>query len=323
MQNVRPTVTFVTAVGNPDAYGDFDQVIERIKIQLDSMVNMAGNYKYVMVCNRDSRIEQLKSSYSKLEAMWDLVEVDFLPPIDVGAGAGSYGDVSYNKFMKDKGSRLIIGFQKALEYQSDYIFFVDCDDLLSCKIPSYLADKTGDIYYVNRGAFLDLGRGKIKPTAGLFRFCGSTVCYKTSFLVEQFSQIKNIALDASKEDIALHFDERDIALIFGDHMEWFHRFVGTAYQIDAFPFNAAAWLVNSGVNVSQVNFASDRWLTASSARLRDFGGKNDIVPKVTLGYWFNAGLLYMSLLAQLFIIHRSFKNKRLYFSLGDYMKRGK
>ena len=323
MQHVQPTVTFVTAVGNPNAYSDFDQVIDRIKIQLDSMVNMAGNFKYVMVCNHDARIDQLRSSYSNLNAVWDLVEVDFAPPIDVDTGAGSYGDLSYNKFMRDKGSRLIIGFKKALEYQSEYIFFVDCDDLLSNKIPDYLDNKMGDIYYVNQGAFLDIQRAKIKPTAGLFRFCGSTVCYRTAFLEAQFSQINKIALDASKEDISTHFNESDIALIFGDHMEWFHRFVRAGYQIEAFPFSAAAWVVNTGANVSKVNFDSSRWLNATKRHLQDFGCQCEGLSKTSIGYYFNTGLIYMSKLAQLYIIRCAFKDKKLYFSLGDYLKRNK
>ena len=109
----KNSVAIITAIGNPLAYKDFDVVLTMFELQVKSIANLKGNFKYYCVSNHHPKVKAILNKHLNNDK-YALIEVDFLPPLRKGEQAGHRTSHNYNIFMTDKGCRLISGFTSSL-----------------------------------------------------------------------------------------------------------------------------------------------------------------------------------------------------------------
>jgi len=304
----KNSVAIITAIGNPEAYKDFAVVLAMFELQVKSIANLKGIFKYYCVSNYHPKVNAILERYLDKDK-YALVDVEFAPPLRKGETAGHRTSDNYSIFMTDKGCRLISGFKSSLAGQHHFTFFIDCDDWINEDLISYYANNNNDICYVDKGYIIDFRNEKLKPCRGLFRFCGSTIAYKTNFLENEFSlQLKSLGSMRTKEDIIRAFGKDTVALFFGDHMEWFWRYVGSSAKIDRVPFFAVYWIINTSQNVSGSAYASMYW---PDYDLQAGKRKSSLRNTIKFFYQNIRQLIHAAL------VNKSFKDKKLYFSLND------
>ena len=308
----KNSVAIITAIGNPLAYKDFDVVLTMFELQVKSIANLKGNFKYYCVSNRHPKVKAILRKHLNNDK-YALIEVDFLPPLRKGEQAGHRTSHNYNIFMTDKGCRLISGFTSSLPDNHHFTFFVDCDDWINENLIPYYENNTSDICYVDKGYIIDYGNKKLKPCHGLFRFCGSTIAYSTEFLKKEFAhELECLDSMKTKEDIINAFGKDTVALFFGDHMEWFWRYVGSNVKIEKVPFFAVYWVINTSQNVSGSAYTSKYWpdYNLDTGKL-----KRTLKNSTKFIYQYTRQLFHAAL------VKKSFKDKKLYFSVSDLMSK--
>lgn len=314
------SVAIITAIGNPNAYKDFSHVLKMFELQVQTIAKLEGSFHYYCVSNLSEEVVIILQRHLS-DKQFTLVECNFPPPLPKGESVGHRTEDSYNIFMTDKGCRLITGFVRALEASHTYTYFIDCDDWLSKEIPFFFNQSTADICYVDKGFIVDFGNKKFKPCRGLFRFCGSTIAYKTTFLQTEFSEeLKDRKSFNSKSDILKSFDGKTVSLMFGDHMEWFWRYSDKEVKIQDVPFPAVSWIINTGQNVSQSAYDSSLWPSLSVFKSSQMRKLVDIDKTYRLKDILFKMLQQIKQIPHIFLVSESFKKNRLYFSLGQWIK---
>src|SRR6185312_16656314 len=71
---------------------------------------------------------------------------------------------------RDKGTKRIAGFLRALEFQPEYVVLFDGDDVINRRLVEYVHRCAGGAgWYVDKGYTLDLERMRIQRKGGLVR----------------------------------------------------------------------------------------------------------------------------------------------------------
>jgi len=106
--------------------------------------------------------------------------------------------------------------------------------------------------------------------------------------------------------------------MFGDHMEWFWRYSNTEVKIQEVPFPAVSWIINTGQNVSQSAYDSSLWPSLSVSKSSQMRKLVDIDKKYRLTDMLLNKLQQIKQIPHIFLINKSFKDNRLYFSIADW-----
>lgn len=233
-------VVFITTVRHPENAKNFSQIEKLLSLTARSICAQTNqNFKFVIVCNEKPKLDIEHPNIV-------FHTVDFDPP-----GKGKASELKMKDFSKDKGSKLLSGILFSHQFNPEYIYVTDADDWLNINIVDCIAKGTGqDVWYSNKGCFVNYGAKSFKTKYGLIRYCGSGFAYKYSFLLELLQIAEGVNEYSSQEQLVNAISEEVLYDILGDHAVQYRMFQDMDKKVAAFPFRSICWVGGTGENHS-------------------------------------------------------------------------
>src|SRR5947209_1184565 len=116
-------ITFLTSIRHPLNSNHYADVENLFEFSLRSVCSQTDeDFNVVVVCNIEPRI-----SFKDPRVIYHLVS--FPPPSDL-----KQASTGMNVLCRDKGTKLMAGMLLARQFNPDYFFIFDADDLVSSRI---------------------------------------------------------------------------------------------------------------------------------------------------------------------------------------------
>ncbi|SDT33888.1 glycosyltransferase family 2 protein [Microterricola viridarii] len=248
-------LAFVTTLRHPQNSVSYGRVEELLQNTLKSVAQQSSDdYVIVVVGNKRPAFE--------LPPRTHFVEVDFPPPAPP-TGA----QTARAPFVWDKGTKLGIGLIAARQFAPTHVMSFDADDFVHRGLAATVRDQPDHTGWVVRDGWMySRARNSYVPQSDFNRACG------TSFIVpfEAFGVPDNLDTSASQEQVAAGFGER-LSAIMGAHRDadaWYREHGRT---LEAFPYPAAVYHVDTGENHSGKSLAAGIARPLDARIERDFG----------------------------------------------------
>lgn len=258
-------ITFIIPLRHPASSKNWQNVVARLTETLTSAANACreGNARCILVANEEATLPPLPSAV-------DLLRVA-IPPPAVSVFRGEADDNERRRAVwLDKGLKVAAGAIRARAAGSRYVMSVDADDLVSNRIPSFVAQHAGEPgWYVRTGWLLPVG-GRIGALLPDFHnWCGTYAIVRTDLL--------------PLADRLETMDPETVRLWFGHHRELIPALASHESPLAPLPFPGAIYRIGHGDgNFQRQSLASElfgwrRWRENPRAfvrqltRLRWFG----------------------------------------------------
>jgi hypothetical protein len=258
-------ILFLTPIGHPDTSKNYSKVMELLQLTTNSISNQSDrDFKFVIVCNEVPNIK-----HDDPNVIYHIV--DFEPPKFDRNMPITQANKDYRVFMRDKGTRLLSGLLHSLQYEPDYVFLLDCDDWININVTQFLNSQNEfPVWFVDKGYVLNYKTKKYKRKSGMIRYCGSTLAYKTDFLMK-LADLK-LKVDGSTDQATLLESTSSMFIedILGNHARGYYYFRDMGIEPTPLPFRAVTWVVESGENVSR-STGGEHGITIKEDYCKEFG----------------------------------------------------
>ena len=170
-------LTFVVPVKSAQLASDWPAFCTLFERTLRSICNQENqNYRVIVVCHELPNI-----SYENDKV--DYIEVPFAVPV---LESGNWGK---NRELKegDKANKILVGYEEAVKYKTDYIMVVDADDCISNKISGFVDERNGNVvgWYINKGYYYKEGAGYLFLNRKTFNnLCGSCIIIRADLFTQ-------------------------------------------------------------------------------------------------------------------------------------------
>ena len=248
-------LAFITTLRHPQNSVDYGRVEELLKGTLDSVAQQSSqDYVIIIVGNKKPDFPLPERSH--------FVQVEFPPPAPA-TGA----QTAREPFVWDKGTKLGIGLIKARDYSPTHVMIFDADDFVHRNLAATVRDQPKhDVWVVRDGWMYSRARNSYVPQSEFNRACG------TSFVVpfDAYGVPSDLTVAASQEQIAAAYGDR-LSAIMGAHRNADTWFIDHGHVLEAFPYPAAVYHVDTGENHSGKTLAAGLARPLDSRMTRDFG----------------------------------------------------
>lgn len=229
-------LAFVTSLRHPHNSANYDRVGDLL---LDSLASVrrqdCPDFTVWVVGNQ--RPAQLPSAVE-----W--VQVDFDPPSDV---AGPITGV--DAVLRDKGSKLVVGYLAARMSGPDHVMFFDADDLVSRRLASLSAMRPeADGWRITRGWRWASDRRSIRAQPDFHHHCG-TACIVH---VRHYTMADGLTPASTQDEIAGALGDQ-LPRRFGSHLHVSDDLAAEGHPLEEVQFPGALYRVATGENHSGVS----------------------------------------------------------------------
>jgi hypothetical protein len=248
-------LAFITTLRHPQNSVDYGRVEKLLQATLDSVAQQSSQ-DYVIIIVGNKRPEFALPDHSHF------VQVEFPPPAPA-TGA----QTAREPFVRDKGTKLGIGLIAARQYSPTHVMFFDADDFVHRNLATTIRDQPEhDVWVVRNGWMYSRARNSYVPQSDFNRACG------TSFIVpfSAYGVPTDLTVGASQDQIATAYGER-LSEIMGAHRNADTWFTDQGHVLEAFPYPAAVYHVDTGENHSGKTLAAGVARPLDPTMIRDFG----------------------------------------------------
>lgn len=221
-------ITFLIPLRHPASSKNWHNVTSRLSETLASIDNACreGNARGILIANSEAELPPLPATV-------ELIRVSMPPPaVSVFRGEGD-DDERRRAVWLDKGLKVATGAIQAKAAGSNYVMSVDADDLVSARIPGFVARHSGAPgWYVRTGWLLpvDARIGALLPD--FHNWCGTYAIVRTDLL----------PLGSSAEST----DPEVIRLWLGHHRELMPALARQGSPLIPLPFPGAVYRIGHG-----------------------------------------------------------------------------
>jgi hypothetical protein len=256
-------LVFLTSIRHPHNSNDFRRVETLFEMSLRSVcAQIDSEFRVVVVCNEKPTIEFCDS-----RVIYHVV--DFPAP-----SKERRATIPIDDLVIDKGTKLLSGSLLARQFEPDYLFIFDADDLVSRRITKYVNCRSGKAgWYIDSGYALNLASGRVQRKHGLVRYCGTSLVFNASKLLKLIQVDKRITESSSQPDILKNIAPRVIRYIFGNHRYAVSTLAEQGLQLRPFPFRAVTWVQENGENQT-ITLGTRTGLPATKAFRAEFSIEN-------------------------------------------------
>jgi hypothetical protein len=216
---------FVIPLRHPASSRNWAIVVERLTETLRSVHACAAGGKAftVLVVNREAEIPALPETVT-------VVRVGYPPP-PVSVFYGEVEDsVRKEALHTDKGLKVAAGMIRARDLGARYVMAVDADDVVSSRLPDFVAARAGEPgWYVTRGWLLPVGSRVGLLLKDFDQWCGTCMITRIDLL--------RLGSDPEEMDPAI------IRRWFGHHRDLVPDLRAQGYEIRPVPFPAAIYRI--------------------------------------------------------------------------------
>jgi hypothetical protein len=227
-------LAFITTLRHPQNSVDYARVERLLEDTLDSVAQQTSEAHVIIV------VGNRRPDFA-LPPRAHFVQVDFPPPAPP-TGA----QTAREPFVWDKGTKLGVGLIAARRFDPTHVMIFDADDFVHRGIAATVEGDPGNAGWVIRdGWTYSRARNSYVGEPDFNRRCG------TSFVVpfEAYGVPADLPVTASQEQVAAGFGERLFAIM-GAHRDAVEWYSAHGRELQAFPYPAAVYHVDTGENHS-------------------------------------------------------------------------
>ena len=252
-------LTFLTSLRHPLNSQNFGVVEKLFETSLKSVCGQRhDDFRVVVTCNSLPRI-----TFSDPRVIYHTV--DFSPP-----SALRCAQTGMNVVLRDKGTKLMAGLLLARQFNPEYIFIFDADDLVSNRLAEYAHARPGTPgWYVDAGYTLNCQTARVQRKHGMVRYCGTTLMPSARELLRLSRANPKLDENSSQEELLAETAPGFVEHIMGDHPHVVSYFRNRGLRMRPLPFRAAAWVLATGENHTGATL-SKGYVPASAAFCREF-----------------------------------------------------
>lgn len=230
---------FLIAIRHPENSTSYQRVEELLNITLESILGQTyKNIKVIIVCNRPPRI-------TTNDERVIMHTVNF-PPRKVHENK----EENTLSVRKDKATKYLSGLLFAKKFNPKYVYIVDADDWINKGVAEYISNKKPhDLWYCDRGCFVDFSKKEYSDKSGLHRYCGSTFVYNYNFLFELTKANNKIDENSDQARLLSNSDEKFVLRVLSNHDVNYKFFNEKGSVPKKIPIRAVCWVQNNGENV--------------------------------------------------------------------------
>ena len=225
-------LAFIVPLTHPAACRSWGSVLIRLQETLRSIESCIKNNMAfgVVVANHEAELPKMPSGIHVLR-------INLAPPT-ISVFSGEVPEDQRRKVKRlDKGTKVLFGSMFARDQGAQYIMNVDADDLISRRIPGYVATNKGAPgWYVNEGWVLPVGSKWAYRAENFDHLCGTSLIIRTDLF--------NIP-DSIKKN-----SPKTISRNFGSHKFIADDLAAKGYPLEPIPFAASVYRTGHGENNS-------------------------------------------------------------------------
>ncbi|MFU8878567.1 MAG: hypothetical protein ACNA7E_10535 [Wenzhouxiangellaceae bacterium] len=262
-----PIIAFVIPLIHPASCRRWSDVLVRLDETLRSVAECTshGSAVGILVANKEAELPEMPAGIH-------VARIDLVPP----ATSVFVGEVpeKERRAVKqlDKGKKVLTGCVVARQHGAQYLMTVDADDLVSRRLPGFVAANQGKPgWYVDEGWVLPVGSRWAYKRSDFVRDCGTSLVIRTDLL----------ALPETVEELPA----AQISRWFGSHKFICDDLAAQGHTLEAVPFSASVYRTGHAENntgkgglrdlyfSSGVGIMQPLKLASRLMRLRRFGPK--------------------------------------------------
>lgn len=232
-------IAFIIAFRHPESTKNYAKVVNLLDNTLRALTNQTDqNFMVYVGCNSKPEI-----SVTSPKIKYCCIDCP-LPD-------------SRKKVLLDKGVKRTSAIKFAVDDCAPTLMvMLDADDLVS----KYCVEKLNKLpvtehsggYWLECGYLLDVANAKVQEKFGFNRFCGSSLVFKTSILVQQlFAKVAEPQKLVSYDDYMNHCDQDTMEGLLGEHAYVRNYMTSIKKPLKRLTIPLVCWKINTGENESR------------------------------------------------------------------------